>query len=366
MSLPTKLKTTTSLLTHFQTTLTSPPADQTSSISNEPRQKDVLPLLSTTTTALRSQVTKLSLLTITTPFTPSALNTVLDAVNESVLPSLVTVSLLLTSEVYTTAFRNEMHILARTVFRELGVLVGEVGSIAELKDQEKKDGKKEAEMEQGRKDVITAATGRVWDSCDALTDVADLGVVGFVVRRVEEWRDLVRDAVEEIQEWVPGEEDGFFDDLLGEEKETVGDGDEEDEDDEEKDTEALTEHKTIVLRICKPVSQIYPAIITNRLKNTGDAQLASIDKVESLMSSLKSIPEQIDEVAGALYEADLDKSTQFLKEVRASAERAVGLVALPWDAAKDGQEDKFTAWSRTWLKVMGEVSKSIDEKSTVG
>jgi hypothetical protein len=66
----------------------------------------------------------------------------------------------------------------------------------------------------------------------------------------------------------------------------------------------------------------------------------------------------VDEAAGALYEADVDRSVEYLKEVRKCAAQAVDWVVSPWDASA-GTEDKFTVWSKTWLKVMDEVSKPI-------
>ena len=374
------LTTTLSLLDQFQDAVQS--ATQNPA-SNEVTGKDALPLLTASSNALKSQVTKLSLLTITPPFTPSAVCTVLSALNESVLPSLVTGALLVTPNEYTKAFHSEIQILTKTALKELSSLIGEVNNVAEKFDKSTSEGqKKEDELSKPEKDVVTVATGRVWDSCDTLIDIGTNGVVGFVIRRVEQWRDLVRDAVEEIEEWDPDEDgDGFFDDILGDDaKQTSGNGDtkdsdEEDSDDdddgEDKDTATSHANKKSALRILKPVAQVYPAIVANRLKKAGNAPMSSNSgarKLESLMANLQSIPQDIDEVAGALYEANWGKFNQFRGKVKDDAAKAVNLVALPWDAKEeaDGQktEDKFTVWSKTWLKVMDQVSKSIDDDAT--
>lgn len=287
----------------------------------------------------------------------------LSALNESVLPSLVTAALLVNSDDFTKAFHAEIQILAKAALKELGALIGEVKDVADKKNKAQSESKKEDDLSQEEKDVVTVATGRVWDACDALVDVATKGVVGFVIRRVEQWRDLVKDAVEEIEEWDPDEDDDFFDDLLSEDKKDAG-GEDDDEDDDDDDDTAITHaRKKSTLRILKPVAQIFPAILTNRLKNAGNASVASsagVRKLESLMVNLQSIPDDIDEVAGALYEENWERHTQFLGKVKNNAAKAVGLVKLPWGAAED-TEDKFTTWSKTWLKVMDEVSKSIDE-----
>lgn len=373
------LTTTLSLLDQFQHAVQS--ATQNPA-SNEVTGKDAIPLLTTSSNALKSQVTKLSLLTITPPFTPSAVCTVLSALNESVLPSLATGALLVTPNEYTKAFHAEIQILTKTALKELSSLIVEVNNVAEKLDKPTSEGQKKGdELSKPEKDVVTIATGRVWDSCDTLIDIGTNGVVGFVIRRVEEWRDLVRDAVEEIEEWDPDEDgDGFFDDLLGDDaKQASGNGDtkdsdeEDDDDDDNEDEDTAVSHanKKSALRILKPVAQIYPAIVANRLKKAGDVPMSSDSgarKLESLMANLQSIPEDIDEVAGALYEANWGKYTQFRGKVKDDAAKAVNLVALPWDAKDDadGQkmEDKFTVWSKTWLNVMDQVSKSIDDDAT--
>lgn len=366
------LTTTSTLLDQFQNAISSP--SQQNPASNEAKAKDnqdALPLLVASSTALKSQVTKLSLLCITSPFTSSAICTVLSALNESVLPSLVTAALLVTPNEYTKAFHAEIQILSRTTLKELGSLVGEVKAVADKKEAQEK----EEELSEPEKRVVTVATGRVWDSCDVLVDIASKGVVGFVIRRVEEWRDLMRDAVDEIEEWDPDEDgDEFFDDLLGEDggndKDSSGkdDNDDEDDDNDDEDTAASHARKKSTLRILKPVAQVFPAIVANRLKNAGDAPLSSSGgtrRLESLMIYLQRVPDNIDEVAGALYEANWEKHSQFTKKVKDEAAKAVDLMATPWNAA-DGQtaEDKFTTWSKTWLKVVNEVSKAIEDDAT--
>lgn len=243
------------------------------------------------------------------------------------------------------------------MLKELSVLVGAVKDVAE------KNEKESVQLGQEEKDTVTVTTGRVWDSCNSLSDIATKGVIGFVIRRVEEWRDLVEDAVKEVEEWDPDEDDdGFFDDILGESKPEDGAGGDSDSDEEEKDTAASHAHKKSTLRVLKPVTKVFPAILTNRLKNAGTApsSASGIKRLEMLMADLHSIPENIDEVAGALYDEELDKSSQYLETTKDCAARAVEGMALPLDAKMDSQqtEDKFTVWSRTWLKVMDEVNKS--------
>jgi len=375
------LNTTLALSEQFQSTLFSSPSvrDDNDTSKEDP---DPLPLLSASSTALKSQVTKLSLLTINPPFTPSAVCTVLSALNDSVLPSLVTAALLVTPDAYTKAFHAETMLLVKDALKELCALVREVKTITEKKDKTKKRGE-EGELSAPEKNLITTATGRVWDACDTLIELARSGVVGFVVRRVEEWRDLVRDAIGELEEWDPDDKNEDFDDLLGDGAkytlESADEGNEKEEDSDAGDddnTAALHEYKKSILRVLKPIAQIYPAIITNRLKNGGLMPSSSsrilhpshILKLESLVSNLQSIPGHVDEAAGSLYESNIEMSIWYVRKAKVCAAEAMELLARPWEVDEvDGEradalaEDKFTAWSRTWLKVMEEVGRSLEE-----
>ncbi|EPS30819.1 hypothetical protein POX_b02180 [Penicillium oxalicum] len=370
---PGIISTTLNLLDQFQVTLTSPASSATSQTpaknadAQENSTTSALPLLANAAAGLKAQVTKLSLLAINSPFTHSAVITVLRACNESILPSLVTAALLVTPAEYTKAFHSEVLVLVKTTLAEFSTLVKDVKGIAQQKDTAKKDDpkKKEEDISKVSKDAITVAVGRVWDACDAVAEVANKGVVGFVMRRVEQWRDLVKDAVEELEEWDPEGDDDFFDDLMGDEK----DGHDSDEDsDDEQENAALQEQKKSTLRFLKPVAQVYPAVITYRLKNAGDLPLSStggVARLESLMINLQNVPEQVDEVVGALYESNWNKAAEHLKNIQKQASQAVNSVAASWnaDGGADSEAtpgDKFTVWSKTWLKVMEEVSKSIN------
>lgn len=364
------IATTATLLDQFQNTL-SPASVQSAPSPN--KDADALPLLTASATALRAQVTKLSLLAITSPFTPSAVITILRACNESVLPSLLTSALIVTPTEYTKAFHSEIWHLTRAALAEYSSLVQVIKTISEKKEKAKEEEptKKEKDLPQSDKNEVTVATGRVWDACDVLTSTATNGIIEFIARRVEQWRDLVKDAVQELEEWDPAEDDDdFFDDIPGDEKDD-GDKDEDsdDESDDEENTAALQEQKKSTLRFLKPVAQVYPAIVNNRLKKTKTAPLSTtggISRLEKLMTHLQRIPDQLDEAAGALYEEDIGRSVKHLQKIRDDASKAVELVTKPWGSEEQPNEetdDKFATWSKTWAKVMDEVSKSIEPTS---
>lgn len=83
------------------------------------------------------------------------------------------------------------------------------------------------------------------------------------------------------------------------------------------------------------------------------------------MLNLQSITGNVDEAAGALYEGDVQTCCRYLKKAKIDATDAINLVVFPWckeetDSEKR-PEDRFTIWSKTWLKVVNEVSRPIDD-----
>lgn len=365
------LKTALVLSEQFQQTLdTTPPASQNATPQHQEQTADPLIILSNSTKSLRAQVTKLSLLAITAPFTPSAISTCLVSVNDSVMPSMVTAALLLTPGEYTKAFSTEARILVKTGLRELAVLVQEITNTAGKLDPSfpsRNDGHaknaehRKKELEKQEKDVLTSQTGRIWDVCDTITTLISQGVVGHVAKRVQQWHDLVKDAISELEEWDPeDEDDGGFDELKDSDDDDEDENQNSENDDDEKDVEALQEQKKSLLRALKPIAQVYPAIVSNRVKKGGLTANSpqQIAKLELLTSNLQSIPDHVDEAAGSLYEHNLDECVKYLKLAKTTAESAIDMVVFPWG---EEQEDKFTVWSRTWRKVMGDVISDIQK-----
>lgn len=366
------LDTSLALLEQFyQTVSSAAPVEQSN--QSDPKPPSPLPLLSSSATVLKSQVTKLSLLAINPPFTPSAVVKVISELNESVLPSLVTASLLITPETFTRAFHSEASVLVKTTLRELIVLLGNVKAVSI------KEGKN---VDEKQKDSITGSTGRIWDSCDALVDISQNGIIAVVVKKTEQFRDTVKDAIRELEEWDPeddDDDDGGFGDLLGEDDDLDGNlsgkdkqGDDEEDEDSERDIEGLQEQKKYALRILKPISQIYPTIISNRLKKTiilSEPPTPSIQirKINDLTLNLQKIPDIIDEAVGALYDADIKSATKYVEDAKKCAVKALEISAFTWDKDSENtdetsqrettEDDKFTVWARTWIRVVDEVGK---------
>ncbi|OJD15799.1 hypothetical protein AJ78_03979 [Emergomyces pasteurianus Ep9510] len=422
-TLPSILEATLILSDQFNSTLSTPltPAEPqpASSTTNSSNPAAPLPLLSTSAAALKAQTTKLSLLSINTPFTPSALITVLSTVNESVLPSLVTAALLTIPAEYTRAFHAEAKLLVKDALRELGSLVGVVKVIA---SGGAGSGDKVVVTEQQKVEVM-ACTGRVWKACEQLVSFAEEGVVGFVAAKAKQYLELVRDGIRELEEWDPEAEGGdddddpFWDDeagdygdeLISEKSKETGtakgkerasyDDDDDDDDDESNDNKDTTianlkSEKSHILRLLNPIAQIYPAIISQRLKKkTGfppstskDQQpqqhglsASQISQLDRLMPHLRELPNLVDEAAGSLYDQDIDNAVMYTIQLRQCAFAAAEVARLPLGGntnananmpGKEGRgekgeknlsgegEDKFPKWVDTWMGVVEEIARS--------
>jgi Grap2 and cyclin-D-interacting len=196
------LNTTLDLLDQFTNALKSQPAADPASTPNSPSP---LPLLSTCAATLRAQVTKLSLLIITPPFTPSAISTVLASLNNAILPSLLTATLLLDPSNFTKAYSAEAVSFTKATFRDLK-------DLAHLVAARSRDENLNAEPTLARKSAVTEQTGKIWEDCDELKKLADDGIAGFVVKKAEQYLELIKDAVKEIEEWDPEGDDDEDDD----------------------------------------------------------------------------------------------------------------------------------------------------------
>lgn len=349
-----------SLLTKSSaTSIVSP--DVSENDGHEPSSPSPLPLLSASVASLKAQSTKLSLLTITAPFTPSVVSKVLSTLNESVLPSLITAALLITKEKHTVCFTTEVHSLVRGTLSDLRTLL----ICAENRG---KDGKPMHEMDEGEKGGVTEAVGRVWDSCDALSQVAKEGVAGFVVRKAESWLGLIKDAVRELQDWDPEDEEDLnelFNDALD------NHSDEDDDDtpngmpgDEEvtakADPKAVLESKTSALRVLTRVPQSVHVVMKQRLQKWRTPQMDAVPEdqrkiVDNALERLESISETVDETVETLYMRDLPECERLLHRVWELTVRVVEGVVQPWDSHPGGtdaktKEDRYIERALDWIK----------------
>jgi hypothetical protein len=367
-------QTTQDLLAHFQSSLapqqiststsTSTPAPTSSSSTTTFAERpNPLDVIKATVTLLRSHTTTLSLLLINPPLTPSALITKIGDVSAGVLSNMVAAA----SDAPQAGekdsvgkiLRSEIQAQVRRLLGAWGEVLGLVLRIAERKkDVQGKDTSGPTESE--KQDVL-ATTGMVWEACDALLKLCQDGMVGFVVKKAEQYRSVLLDAVEELKEWGEDVADGDEDEDGVEGSD--GGEDEFEEEDEMfsaanklgKGDKELREVLDTSVKRLKTVGILYQALIKRRLKtfpaSNGEVNgsvsepMATLDQ---LMAVLKQIPDTVDDLASAFYDLDEEGAKQTLDKCCREAKSAAELVKQSWT----GQDDEFTAWSAKWMTAL--------------
>jgi hypothetical protein len=382
-TLSVTLTTTLTLIDQFSASLahstdqSSVPAEQHLPSSTP----SPLALLSASAASLKAQSTRLSLLTLTPPFTQSAVSKILSALNSSVLPSLLTAALLVVNEdrKYTTSFSAEVGSLVKAILRDLHTLISCV------EGRSRHAGPEEQPSEQ-QKHNVTEAVGRVWESCDELVTLADGGIGAFIVKKAEMWLGLIKDAVEELGEWDP-EEDGV-DGLFGEgalQNDHAGD--------EAEEVSAAAEiAKASVMRVLTRVPQSLHVVVKQRLRKWQWESPSSRDSfggkasetggpsssdqeyqllrdqyvtADHVLRGMQEVSETVDEMAEALYTGQLRRSGELVNDVWKATVDVVAAVRNPNDyhtthgggaditeERKEAIEDKYIRRAFDWIKLV--------------
>lgn len=313
-------------------------------------------LLSTSAKTLKAQVTKLSLLAVTAPFTPTVVATCLKPLDESILTSLVTAALLTRPETFTETFTNECLSLTRATLREFLAL-------ARLVEARSKDGQPSQEVSASKKKDITEATGRIWGNCDEIVAFADNGLPGFILLKSKQWLELMKDAVKELTEWDP-EDEVDEGDLFGD---TYSD-DAASEDQEESKKQNGADRATIsagvkdqALKVLSRIPQSVHVVVKQRLDKLQSLKSTSVSSstrtiLEMVLKLIRNVSELIDESAEAMYMGDLELCLKKAGEARAQTIDIVEAVLRPFEevtvGSQDGetQEDKYVRRALEWIK----------------
>ncbi|KIW32602.1 uncharacterized protein PV07_04132 [Cladophialophora immunda] len=324
-----------------------PPSDSTA--------PSPLVLLHAAATTLRAQVTKLSLLAITAPFTPTAVTTCLLPLNESILTSLVTAALLTTPDKTIPSFSAECRNLAATALRDMQTLL----RLLEARSQTEKPA---AELGEREKSGFTEATGKVWDDCDKLIPLAAEGVPGYVVRKSNQWLDLMKDAVKELEDWDP-EDDIDEHDPFGINHSDHDDSDNTNDNDNERNTDRAAISagvKEQALKVLNRIPQSIHVVIKQRLEKipTDTVKTASqMSQMDTALKRIRHVSELIDESAEGMYLGDLELCLKKAGEARALTIEVVESVLQPISelsatttAAVETKEDRYIHRALQWIR----------------
>lgn len=326
------------------------PAPPSSSPTPQSPSIDPLSLAHDAASLVKAHTTKLSLLIINEPFTPSAIVKVLQELVAGPIPGLASAVQLCEADRCTTVARQDLAWHSYRVLHELRGLVETIPLDGKILSAEKKDGAR------GDKGSL-AVTGIIWAACDDVMLMKSLGVANLLVKKVQQYRDTLQDVLDELKEWK--EE--------GEEQQ-----DDEDEDEVEyvanqldtthlsaqdmvddlmatrhiprDDPDKIRERLDSCLKRLRLTTLLYAAIVKRRLKVLPPLPAAEptpvTKRVDEVMTILKRIPEQFNEVACSFYELEPDAIDRTMDATFFDAFAASEMLSKPWD----GERDEFTEW----------------------
>lgn len=353
------LTSTLSLLSQFTHSLTlssTATSHTTTSIANPPNP---LLVLSDSAKLLKAHTTKLSLLVLTKPFTPTAIAKVLRELAGTCLPAMMSgVQICCESperEKWGAMMADETRQRVRSVFREYEILLKEVQALASA-------GAGGANV--GRRDSLSS-TGVVWEACDALVELQRLGIGGLAVKKAKQYRETLQDAIKELREWKDGEDlefEGRGDSLADSDDEGV-DGDKDSIEDIFNAANSLPKDRPELKVLVedaegklKKIALLFAALLKRRIEafkitEDGVEELKrAVTRLDDLMMHLRRIPHQIDALVGSFYDLEEDAAKLGLDKVVTEAQAASEGMLLGWS----GQEDEFTTWLRKWTAAIGD------------
>lgn len=350
LTLKASVSSTLTLIKSFQLTLQCP----TPPHSEIERPPQPLALLSDSCKILKAQTTKLSLLILNKPFTPSAITYILNACSGGCLPAMMSALELCPPE-------NYSHLLHNHIKRSISRIMAELRNLITSIPQDERG------IEPQSRDTL-ASTGVLWAECDEMVTLATDGIVLLAAQKVEEYHGLLKDAIEELEQWDPAEEEEVSDtDSLSSYKQKTNTNSSRDSADPAALFEALSVTDIAGLQkrsrsTLRTVRLLYPALKKRRISCfpniTGTTSLEHlprrehIDRLDSIMMSTHDFTEAADEIAGALYEGDEVQVTERLDGLVRGAKQCAVRATDNWQ----GEEDEFTGWVGKWLARLTEVS----------
>ncbi|KHO01569.1 uncharacterized protein MAM_00570 [Metarhizium album ARSEF 1941] len=361
------VQTSSALLDQLQAVLSEThkaPDSATSSSPSPSPQPDpnfnALSLAHASASLIRAHGTKISLLIITEPFAPSAVSAVVRELVAGPVPGLVSAAEACVAKQYTGTVRRELAWRARRVLSGLGQLLHKIPNDGKLVAQDERDA-----FAKGERGSLPA-TGLLWSACDSVTDLSNMGVAGFFIHKVDQWRDILNDVMDEMREWGDEEADSDSD------SDPVLDGHVDNPSDqpgsESLSAQAMLDslvnsHQTIPssdpdrirprlessLKRLRLVTLLYRALAKRRLKRLpafppANAASDVPSRLDEMAKLLAELPDSFGDLACAFYElqpSEIDKTTErCFRDAFAASE----LFVNDWD----NKRDSFSEWTETF------------------
>jgi hypothetical protein len=337
-------------------------AESPSKDEKNPKELNAIALAHDAATLIKAHSTKLSLLIINAPFAPTAIMTVLRGVSSGPLPALATSVELCEPEIYTKVMRSELQWRVEKVLVEFRTLVEDIPLDGKVLSNERKNGTA-AGMGKGS----LAATGVLWGACDEMVELKRLGIGGLMTRKVEQYRDTVKDALEELQDWGDETSEDEEDDDELHEAALNGNGSCNPAQDDidnmfqdqrhipVNDVKRVRERLECTLRRLRLINLLYQAIIKRRLKTLPaiphtSASSAITTRLDTLMPLLSRIPDSVDDLASVFYSLDDPGINAQMIECFSTASTAAEVLDTSWE----DKQDEFSVWREKFVKAMAE------------
>jgi len=344
-ALETILSTASTLLEQLQSILTSIQRSPTtpSAVSSETKDIDALALARDCSSLIRAHGTKISLLVINEPFTPSAITTVVRELVKGPIPGLATAAQACETTLYTSVVRKELAYRVGKVLAEVNNLLNRIP----------KDGKVLSGVGRDSGSGSLALTGMLWSACDEVVALANMGVGGFFVKKAEEWRDTLKDVMEELKEWGEEEDDEEDEDDVDDLADKMNDASLSNQEmlDEmmnsssaipKSDPDKIRPRLDSTLKRLRMVVLLYQALSKRRFKklpkDTTKGDMPA--KLDSTANVLSALPDKFGDLAEAFYELDAEEIDSLMEECFESAVGVSEVLKMGWE----GESDEFSEW----------------------
>lgn len=357
-ALRASIDSTTALVKNFQIAL----QNHAQPILEPPGPPNPLRLLSDAASVLKAQTTKLSLLILNKPFTPSAITYILNSLSNQCLPALMSALELCTAAQWTSFLQRHLraslsHIMGQYLDLVTSIPTDEHG----------------IDTDAGR--GVLATTGVLWESCDKLVELASSGLVPLAVQKADSYHALIKDAITELEEWDPNElEDDSDDDSLQEQLERTH---LKSDDPASAIPNRNTNHtapppsttiphlQSLTLTHLRLLRLLYPALRKRRLATfpplTSTTSIPftiptapQLQRMDILIHHLKQFSEEADEIAGALYEGNEIDVKRKLTGLREMGRACVAGAKRDWS----DKNDEFSEWADKWLGRLRELGST--------
>ncbi|KAG7007326.1 hypothetical protein G7Y79_00010g028270 [Physcia stellaris] len=347
---------TSALIATFQASLSSA-TTSTSSPSEIASPPNPLRLLSDACALLKAQTTKLSLLILNKPFTPTAITFILKNLSTECLPALMSAVELCSPKQYTTFLRDHISANVSRIMREMTSFL----ACIPVEEQNMAASASVDQESEGRNTL--PSTGVVWEICDALIALSLQGLVDVAMKKADAYHALIKDAITELEEWNPDEDEGDIFDSGASTDSNDNRSSEPPRNAESPPTVALNAMTLTPPATPTPIRQISTQTPHTDLPTCEfiylPAQLPTSWQVyafDNLMQHLRVFSEMADDLAGALYGGDEEQASGGLEMLKMQAFECLEELDRNWD--QNRKADVFTEWSQKWMRRLEELGPS--------